>query len=196
MALLLLTLDLHFKLLVAIEAVDPGLSMGLVTNYAVNIAQVGLMGIAVFKFPGFRLIDQLVHGPMTGQAAAVFDRIAGLGKPLAVTLAANHPGFGMKIVRIAGTGPRTENLLHQSHVIAFQGAPCSFPSDQPERLAGSPRMTGGAVRLPFGRHMADVKPGSKPVFLCRTVHVRYMAGRAGGQIIPLDGHVSLRKHGG
>jgi len=56
MALLLLTLDLHFKLLVAIEAVDPRLSMGLVTNYAVNIAQVGLMGITAFKFLGFRLI--------------------------------------------------------------------------------------------------------------------------------------------
>ena len=74
--------------------------MAFMADRAGDVAQMGLMGIAVLEILRFRLFSQLVHRTMTGQAAAVFHRVIGFGKILAVALEAGDPRFSMQIVRI------------------------------------------------------------------------------------------------
>ena len=82
------------------QAVGLGFCMAFMADRAGDIAQMGLVGITVFEIFRLCFFGQLVHGTMTGQAAAVFHRIIGFGKIFPVTLGTNDPSPGMEIVRI------------------------------------------------------------------------------------------------
>ena len=169
--------------------------MGLVTNRTGDVAQMGFMGISVFKIFWLRLLGQLVHRSMTGQTAVVFNRHVGRGQCLTVALGTTHPGFGMEVIRKARTGPRAKNLLDQGHVVAFGSTPGTLLTDQPERLTGRPGVAGLTFQTPLGWRMGQMHPGGKPVLFCRTGRIRRMTGCAGGKILPLNGGMPLRKGG-
>lgn len=91
--------------------------MAFMTDRAGDFAQMGFVRISVFKFFPYRLLGQLVHRAMTGQATVVFHRVIGLGKGLAMTLGAGDPPLGMEAVHVGRTGPGAQDLLHQGHVL-------------------------------------------------------------------------------
>ena len=63
-----------------------------------HITQVRFVGITVLKVFRFRLLDQFLHGAVTGQAAVVLHRIICFGQTLTMTTGATNAPFGMEMI--------------------------------------------------------------------------------------------------